>query len=191
MRRIFVRPTPAMVVALVALSISMSGLAWAVTRIDTEDLKPRAVTTKKLAREAVDAGKLASDSVTSRSIANLSVESDDLALIPNGAAIAGVEVGGSHTGSWFNRLGATPTVSHNTTGSWTIDVPGFKEGGDYPNTSTSLTYATLDGDTGEIVASTAGASAGPRVFVVKTYDSTGAPADRSFTWIVYAGRSGA
>jgi hypothetical protein len=180
-----------MVVALIALTISLSGVAWAVVRIDTEDLKPRVVTTKKLARAAVDAGKLASDSVTSRTIANLSVESDDLALIPNGAAIAGVEVGGPspYTGSWFNRVGATPSVSHNTTGSWTIDVPGFKEGGDYPNVSTALAYATLEGGTGEIVARTGQASAGAPYFVVNTYDSTGTPADRNFTWIVYAGKS--
>ena len=42
------RPTPGFVIGLIALAVALSGTAWAATKIDTEDIKSKAITSKKL-----------------------------------------------------------------------------------------------------------------------------------------------
>jgi hypothetical protein len=65
-RRRSLRPSPAMIVAIVALSASLGGTAWSVTRIGTKQLKRGAVTKPKLHRNAVTSIKVANRSLLAR-----------------------------------------------------------------------------------------------------------------------------
>jgi hypothetical protein len=67
------RPSPAMVVAVIALIAALSGTAWAVKQlpknsVGTRQLKQKAVTTGKLANNAVNARKVADHSLTGADI---------------------------------------------------------------------------------------------------------------------------
>lgn len=70
MRRHLKMPSPAMVVALVALFVSLGGASYAATKIGTRQIKNGAVTTKKLHFQAVTTNKLADGSVTTSKLAN-------------------------------------------------------------------------------------------------------------------------
>jgi len=87
MKRLKVRgPSPAMVVALVALVLSLAGTAFAAVKIGTNSLKNSAVTTKKLKNRAVTGAKLAEGSVSAAKLAEGAVTSEKLA---NGAVGTG------------------------------------------------------------------------------------------------------
>jgi hypothetical protein len=74
MRRIFShRPSPAMIVALLALFIALGGVSYGVATIGTGDIKNRAVTTKKLKNGAVTTKKLKNGAVTTKKLRNRAV----------------------------------------------------------------------------------------------------------------------
>jgi hypothetical protein len=64
------RPTPGFVLGLISLAVALGGTAWAATKIDTQDIKSKAVTSKKLDTAAVTAKKIADGAVTSGKIAD-------------------------------------------------------------------------------------------------------------------------
>ena len=64
------RPSPAMVVAVIALIVAISGTAYAAGKIGTKQLKKNAVSTKKIKDDAVTAAKLANNAVTGAKLAN-------------------------------------------------------------------------------------------------------------------------
>ena len=71
MKRLHIsRPSPAMVVAVLALIVALAGSAYAATKIGTKQLKNSAVTTKKISNGAVTSDKLANGAVTSGKIEN-------------------------------------------------------------------------------------------------------------------------
>ncbi|MBS1887601.1 MAG: hypothetical protein JSU06_10480 [Actinobacteria bacterium] len=72
-------PSPAMVVALVALILALAGTAFAAAKIGTSSLQNSAVTTKKLKNRAVTAAKLAEGSVGAAKLAEGSVTTGKLA----------------------------------------------------------------------------------------------------------------
>src|SRR5512133_1733431 len=57
-------PSPAMIVALVALIVALAGSAYAAKKIGSRQLKRNAVTTKKIKNKAVTTAKLANGAVT-------------------------------------------------------------------------------------------------------------------------------
>lgn len=57
------KPSPAMIVALIALFVSLAGVGYAASKIGTNDLKNGAVTAKKLHRKAVRTAKIAPGAV--------------------------------------------------------------------------------------------------------------------------------
>jgi hypothetical protein len=63
------RPSPAMIVAIVALIAALGGSAYAAKKIGSKQLKKNAVTTKKIKDEAVTSGKLANGAVTAGKLA--------------------------------------------------------------------------------------------------------------------------
>ena len=73
-------PSPALVVAAIALFASIGGAAYAATTIGTDDIKDRAVTTPKLAREAVATRKIAPQAVKRAKLADHTVNADKLAF---------------------------------------------------------------------------------------------------------------
>lgn len=64
MSRFLKVPSPATVMAAVALFVSLGGTAWAVKQIGTNQIKNNAVTTKKIRNGAVTGGKLANGAVS-------------------------------------------------------------------------------------------------------------------------------
>lgn len=68
-------PSPAMVVALVALFLSIGGVGYAASQIGTNDIKNNAVTTKKLHKQAVATSKIKKQAVTTGKLADGAVNS--------------------------------------------------------------------------------------------------------------------
>ena len=58
------RPSPAMVVASIALFVAVGGVSWAAATIGTNDIQNNAVTAKKLHKKAVTKKKLGGDQRT-------------------------------------------------------------------------------------------------------------------------------
>jgi hypothetical protein len=87
----FKKPSPALVIAVIALFVGLSGAAYAGNKIGTNQIKGKAVTTGKLAGkavtngklagQAVKSGKLADGAVTSSKLSDESVKSDELGEI--------------------------------------------------------------------------------------------------------------
>ena len=81
------KPSPALVVSMVALFVALGSGAYAAAKIDTQDIKKKAVTTPKLdgkavskqkiAGKAVTAAKVAKDSIKSAKVQDESLETDD------------------------------------------------------------------------------------------------------------------
>ena len=74
----FKKPSPALVIAMIALFVGLSGGAYAANKIGTNKIKGKSVTTGKLAGQAVKPGKLANQSVTTDKLADLSVTTSKL-----------------------------------------------------------------------------------------------------------------
>lgn len=62
------RPSPALVVASIALFVAIGGIGWAAATIGTSDIKQGAVTKPKLHKKAVSTKKIAADAVTGNKI---------------------------------------------------------------------------------------------------------------------------
>lgn len=82
------RPTPGFVLGLIALAVALSGTAWAATKIDTEDIKSKAITKKKLDTAAVTTKKIADGAVKEAKIATGAVTETKIA----DAAVTGAKV---------------------------------------------------------------------------------------------------
>lgn len=73
------RPSPAMVVALLALVVAVGGTAVAATKIGTNQIKNNAVTKKKIKKGAVSTNRLAAKAVTNGKLGPQAVKSGKLA----------------------------------------------------------------------------------------------------------------
>jgi len=73
------RQSPAMVVAMLALLVSLGGVSYAATKIGTSQIKNGAVTTPKLHKNAVATGKIQNAAVTADKIAGGAVTADKIA----------------------------------------------------------------------------------------------------------------
>ena len=142
------RPSPAMVVALIALIAALSTVAYAASKIDTNDLKNGAVTAKKLHRGSVTTKKIKRSA--------------------QGVAIAGLNVNKDGSiASWFNRVGGQPKVTH-LSGDFNYDIviPGASvsndnsvlsatpETGSVAHTLINAGYFTTGSGVGAIVVQT-------------------------------------
>ena len=99
-----IKPSPSMVIALLALFVSIGGVGYAASKIDTDQIKSQAVTTEKLAKNAVTSqklaklavktGKLADGSVTGQKVQADSLTGDNidestLGQVPDAAGLDG------------------------------------------------------------------------------------------------------
>jgi len=71
------RPSPAMVVASIALFLAVGGIGYAAATIGTNDIKNGAVTAKKLHKKAVTNKKIKNNAVDSAKIADGAVSRED------------------------------------------------------------------------------------------------------------------
>ena len=72
------RPTPALIVSVIALFVALGSGAIAATKIKTSEIQNGAITTKKLGSKSVKPSRLARDSVKANKIPDISVENDKL-----------------------------------------------------------------------------------------------------------------
>lgn len=100
------RPSAALVVGVIALIAALAGGAYAATKVDTTDLKSKAVTTKKIDGQAVTTQKIAKEAVTTKKIAT----------------------GERSEGFVTNESGAIPLPATTSTTVATLDLPS---GGTY------------------------------------------------------------
>jgi hypothetical protein len=177
------RPSPALVIAMIALFVSLGGFSYAAAdRIGTRQIANGAITAKKLHRGAVKTKKIHNSAVTASKLANgavtaLKTATTIVKVWTAGLPVAGVNVApNGAVRRYFNRYGGSPTVNHPSAGFYQIVFPGLvgKVGG-----KTALTTATLVSDLGEIRATSASGNA-----LVKTGDSAGKPANRGFDLVV-------
>jgi hypothetical protein len=70
------RPSPAMVVASIALFVAIGGVSWAAATIGTDDIKNGAVTKSKIHKKAVAKKKIKNNAVTTNKIADSAVNGD-------------------------------------------------------------------------------------------------------------------
>jgi len=188
------RPSPALIIAIIALFVSIGGVGYAASKIGTNDIKNQAVTKQKIAKKAVTTGRLNDQAVTERTIRDQAVTTGKLAdgavssskvdgsiLTANtvGVPIAGMNIDSNGTvRQFFNRVGGAPTVSHTAnSGNYTITIPGLQ--GKVLN-SASVSLASLQNSLGEIRVSSTGGD--PLIF---TADSSGTAADRAFEYVVF------
>ena len=73
------RPSPALVISLIALFVALGSGAYAANKIGTNQIKGKAVTTGKLANKAVKSGKLAGKAVKTGKLAGKAVTTGKLA----------------------------------------------------------------------------------------------------------------
>ena len=111
------RPSPAMVVALLALVVSLSGVGYAASLVGTSDIQNGAVTTPKLHNGAVTKAKLHGNAVNGSKVIDNSITGNDvnestLDTVPNAQQLQGFEP------SDFQRAGAvlfgTGTITSNS-----------------------------------------------------------------------------
>ena len=72
------RPSPALVISLIALFVSIGGVGYAASKIGTNDLKNGAVTSKKLHRNAVKRPKIKGNAVNGAKVEDDSLTGDDI-----------------------------------------------------------------------------------------------------------------
>jgi len=112
-------PQPAMVVALVALFVSIGGVGYAASKIDTDDIKNGAVTKEKIGKSAVTTGKIQRQAVKTEKLDFQSVTEDNLgsnSVTTGKLADQGVTNGKLAAGAVRSaQLGPTETVETRTT----------------------------------------------------------------------------
>jgi hypothetical protein len=164
------------VVATIALfGVVAGGGAYAASKIGTSDIRPKAVTEKKLANDAV----------TSRKIASEAVGNDELSPSSSGIALAGVTYGDG-VRTYFNRFGGKPIVDHIGPGMYAIYFPGFEDY-NFPGAVESATLLDNPIGGGEVGVYEEGCSGLclPVHPVVVTRNSAGNKADSSFSYLLF------
>ena len=203
------RPSPAMVVACIALSVALGGTSYAAIKlprnsVGTKQLKKRAVTGVKVKANAITSPKVANDSLTGADLNEATVgtvpsaaNATNAATAANANTLGGIpasgflsstkEGGGAFAGVNVNSNGTVNAHFNRFGGAPTISHGAGS--GSYTITfpglegkllnSTVVHMATLI-SVGEIRASSAGGNP-----TVHTSDSGGNPADRGFYYVVY------
>ena len=175
-----------MAVAIVALVCAMSGLAWAAIKVDTAQIAPKAVTSGKIDSYAVKRSKINFGAVGERQLARM------VAGLP--VVGATVNARGEVT-SHFNRLVPDPNppfVHHAFPGESLLSFQGL---GDDPSpteeeegrVAAGVPLATATAPDTRVSAGWTSPTRGNAVIAVRTYDNSGAPADRPFSYVFLDG----
>src|SRR5262245_9328851 len=109
----YLRPSPALVVACLALFVAMGGVGYAAL-----GLKPNSVKTRNIRNEAVTGPKLANGSITSAKLAGG-------ATAPDATKLGGVPAAGYQRFCSGGAIKATIVVDTTGLGANFTDVPGF------------------------------------------------------------------
>ena len=208
MRRILRRPSPALVVATIALFLAAGGTTYALTlpansvgsaqiqagRVLNSKLAPGSVSNSKMGRNAVTFSKLASNQMTAAKIRNASLLGEDLA--PN--TVTGAQVDEASLAiTRFALVDATGTLAGGSSG---VTVASSTGNTVVLNFGSSVAgrpiLATLGGETpGQIVAAPCGGASSsnpngvtcaaaftsPQFVQVQTFNAAGNNASRPFS----------
>jgi hypothetical protein len=103
------RPSPALVISVIALFVAMGGVGYAAATIGTNDIQNGAVTTPKLAGGAVTGPKIGGSAVGSTKVLNNSLTGTDinestLGTVPSAASVGGMKI------QKFSATPAKPTA---------------------------------------------------------------------------------
>jgi hypothetical protein len=126
------RPSPAMVVASIALFVAIGGISWAAATIGTDDIKNGAVTKSKIHKKAVAKKKIKNNAVTTKKIADNAVNGDKvdestLGTVPS--ATNADQLGGIAASDYSTRIFAR--VQYNSpTPSLISSSPGVSTNGE-------------------------------------------------------------
>jgi hypothetical protein len=188
------RPTPALVVAFIALFAAMGGIGYSAVK-----LKPNSIKTKNLRTAAVTRDKLADGSVTTAKLAPDAV-APNARNAANAMTLGGVAPGGCHVG-WLKASVVVDTSPLTPTLGEPSVVPGFDcaskadDAVQIQREAVGIYTVTFAGnDSGSAVVSSAGTNSvaaatkvSDGVFTVKTWsNATGAFADNtSFSLIAF------
>jgi hypothetical protein len=190
------RLSPALVIALIALFVSIGGVGYAASKIGTNQIKKGAVTTKKLHKNAVTdkkikplsviTGKLNNQAVVTNKIADGAVSSakvDSSVLTSNtiGVPLAGANIGPDGTvRQFFNRVGGSPTVTHTAnSGQYDLTFPGLEA---HVLNSESVSLATVQSSNFGDIATVSSSGSNPRI---RTSNANGTGVDRAFEYVIF------
>jgi len=73
------RPSPALVIALLALFVAIGGVGYAASKIGTSDIQNKAVTKRKIDKQAVSTNRIADLAVKTEKLADQTVTTDKIA----------------------------------------------------------------------------------------------------------------
>lgn len=126
------RPSPALVISIVALVAALGGTAWAAHKVGSGEIKAGAITAAKIKREAVTTAKLGSGAVVGAKIAPNSVtgaqiDESSLATVPDAdhtatanRAASAATADRAATAAGFDRYASSPIVTAAIGGETTI-----------------------------------------------------------------------
>ena len=208
MRRILRRPSPALVVATIALFLAAGGTTYALTlpansvgsaqiqrgRVLNSKLGPGSVSNSKMGRNAVTFSKLASNQMTAAKIRNASLLGEDLAA----NTVTGAQIDEASLGiTRFALVDGTGTLAAGSSG---VSVASSTGNTVVVNFGSSVAgrpiLATLSGETpGQIVAAPCGGASSsnpngvtcaaaftsPQFVQVQTFNAAGNNASRPFS----------
>lgn len=195
------RPSPAMVVACVALSFALAGSAVAGTEavtstLDTKEKKQvkkisKRQANKQIKKKAPGLSVAHATTATSANTASSAASAGNADKLDNldssdflpadsaGIALAGAQVAfDGSVNAWFNRFGGQPTVNKLGTGAYILTFPGL-EGQLFNNQVVHIATLALT-DVGEIRVGSSGGNP-----FVATANSSGTDADRAFYYTVF------
>jgi len=72
------KPSPSLVISILALFVALGGSAYAASKVDTKDIKNKAITTAKIKKNAITTAKIKNEAVTGAKIKEAS-----LGAVPN------------------------------------------------------------------------------------------------------------
>jgi len=191
------RPTPALIISVMALFIALGSGAYAASKIGTNDIKNNAVTGKKidkkavkpskLHRGAVKVNKIADQAVDTEKIAGLAVENDKLLSPTIWAYVKGTDKPSIERTNTDSETGAGATgVSREGTGhykvTWAPQDPSLS------GIDGCVALATPKSNSSEFrtVTTSIDDGSGPTFqTVVRTYDQTQTEADSDFTTALF------
>jgi hypothetical protein len=142
------RPSPAMIVALIALFAALGGSAYAAKKIGTKEIKANAITTGKIKKNAITTSKIKKEAVTGAKIKEASLGAVPNATNAVNATNATNATNAVNATNWsrYSVIGLTKvslgqTVSLHSIGPFTIYGKCIDNGGG--NTS-AYTYVTTN-----------------------------------------------